>query len=85
MLSELKDLFAIWIAATVAAIDAIAPVSGKVLKLLPHAYVIVTPENVGILVHLGLDTVRLEYETGVVEVRLRAARLARRLRAAAAA
>ena len=43
-----------------AAIDAIAPVSGKILKLLPHAYVIVTPENVGILVHLGLDTVRLD-------------------------
>jgi PTS system glucose-specific IIA component len=40
-------------------IDAVAPVSGKVLKLLPHAYVIMTPDNVGILVHLGLDTVKL--------------------------
>ena len=43
-------------------IDAVAPVSGKILKLLPHAYVIMTPDNVGILVHLGLDTVRLKGE-----------------------
>jgi PTS system glucose-specific IIA component len=40
-------------------IDAVAPVSGRILKLLPHAYVVMTPENVGILVHLGLDTVKL--------------------------
>ena len=40
-------------------VDAVAPVSGKLLKLLPHAYVIMTPDNVGILVHLGLDTVAL--------------------------
>ena len=40
-------------------IDALAPVSGKILKLLPHAYILMTPENVGILVHLGLNTVQL--------------------------
>ena len=40
-------------------IDAVAPVGGKILKLLPHAYVVMTPDNVGILVHLGLDTVKL--------------------------
>lgn len=40
-------------------IDAVAPVSGKILKLLPHAYIVVTPENVGVLVHLGLDTAGL--------------------------
>lgn len=40
-------------------IYAVAPVSGKILKLLPHAYVIMTPDNVGVLVHLGLDTVTL--------------------------
>lgn len=40
-------------------IYAVAPVGGKILKLLPHAYVIMTPDNVGILVHLGLDTVTL--------------------------
>ncbi|MCB0924380.1 MAG: PTS glucose transporter subunit IIA [Mycobacterium sp.] len=41
-------------------IQAVAPVAGKILKLLPHAYVIMTPDNVGILVHLGLDTVLLK-------------------------
>lgn len=40
-------------------IDAVAPVSGKILKLLPHAYIVMTPDNVGVLVHLGIDTVRL--------------------------
>ena len=40
-------------------VDAVAPVSGKLLKLLPHAYVIMTSENIGVLVHLGLDTVGL--------------------------
>jgi sugar PTS system EIIA component len=40
-------------------VDAVAPVSGKLLKLLPHAYVIMTAENIGVLVHLGLDTVGL--------------------------
>ncbi len=40
-------------------IYAVAPVGGKIIKLLPHAYVIMTPEGVGVLVHLGLDTVTL--------------------------
>ncbi len=40
-------------------VDAVAPVSGKLVKLLPHAYVIMTADNVGVLVHLGLDTVGL--------------------------
>jgi PTS system glucose-specific IIA component len=43
-------------------IEAVAPVSGKVLKLLPHAYIVMTPDNVGVLVHLGLDTVKLNGE-----------------------
>ncbi|MBI3692870.1 MAG: PTS glucose transporter subunit IIA [Mycolicibacterium aromaticivorans] len=43
-----------------AVIDAVAPVSGRVLKLMPHAYIIMTSENVGVLVHLGLDTVALK-------------------------
>lgn len=42
-----------------AVVDAVAPVSGRLLKLLPHAYVIVTADNIGVLVHLGLDTVGL--------------------------
>ena len=40
-------------------VEAVAPVSGTVLKLLPHAYVIMTADKVGVLVHLGLDTVGL--------------------------
>lgn len=40
-------------------VDAVAPVSGRILKLLPHAYVIMTADAVGVLVHLGLDTVQL--------------------------
>jgi PTS system glucose-specific IIA component len=43
-------------------VEALAPVSGKLLKLMPHAYVVMTPDNVGVLVHLGLDTVALKGE-----------------------
>jgi glucose-specific phosphotransferase system IIA component len=43
-------------------IDAVAPVSGKLLKLMPHAYIVLTPHGVGVLVHLGLDTVALKGE-----------------------
>jgi len=43
-------------------VDAVAPVGGKILKLLPHAYIVMTPDNVGVLVHLGLDTVQLKGE-----------------------
>lgn len=41
-------------------VDAVAPVAGRVLKLMPHAYVIMTTDDVGVLVHLGLDTVALQ-------------------------
>ncbi len=41
-------------------IDAVAPVNGRILKLMPHAYIVMTAENVGVLVHLGLDTVALK-------------------------
>ncbi|AKS35202.1 PTS glucose transporter subunit IIA [Mycolicibacterium goodii] len=40
-------------------VQAVAPVGGKLLKLMPHAYVVMTPDNVGVLVHLGIDTVQL--------------------------
>ena len=40
--------------------EAVAPVSGKLLKLMPHAYIVMTPDNVGVLVHLGIDTVQLK-------------------------
>ncbi|MET0863984.1 MAG: PTS transporter subunit EIIC, partial [Nakamurella sp.] len=41
-------------------VDAVAPISGTVLQMLPHAYIIVNAENVGVLVHLGLDTVQMK-------------------------
>jgi len=41
-------------------VDAIAPISGKLLKVFPHAFVIVSPEGAGVLVHLGIDTVQLK-------------------------
>ena len=40
-------------------VDALAPVSGRILKLFPHAYIVMTQDNVAVLVHLGLDTVQL--------------------------
>ena len=43
-------------------VEAVAPVSGKLLKLMPHAYIVMTTDNVGVLVHLGLDTVALKGE-----------------------
>ena len=43
-------------------VEAVAPVTGKVLRLMPHAYVVMTADNVGILVHLGIDTVALNGE-----------------------
>lgn len=45
-----------------AAGDAIAPVSGTLVKLHPHAFVIVDGEGHGVLVHLGVDTVQLKGE-----------------------
>jgi sugar PTS system EIIA component len=43
-------------------VEAVAPVSGKILKLMPHAYIVMTADSVGVLVHLGIDTVRLNGE-----------------------
>jgi glucose-specific phosphotransferase system IIA component len=43
-------------------VEAVAPVDGKLLKLMPHAYIVMTADNVGVLVHLGLDTVALNGE-----------------------
>ena len=42
--------------------QALSPVTGTLVKLHPHAYVVVTPEGTGILVHLGIDTVKLDGE-----------------------
>jgi glucose-specific phosphotransferase system IIA component len=40
--------------------DAVSPVSGTLVKLHPHAFVVLSAEGAGILVHLGIDTVRLD-------------------------
>lgn len=39
---------------------ALAPVSGTLVKLHPHAFVILTDGGHGVLVHLGVDTVRMQ-------------------------
>lgn len=39
----------------------VAPIAGKVVKIHPHAFVILDASaGVGVLVHLGIDTVKLE-------------------------
>ena len=38
----------------------VSPVAGKIVKLHPHAFVVLADDGVGVLVHLGIDTVRLE-------------------------
>ena len=42
--------------------QAVAPVGGRIVKLHPHAYVVITPDGRGVLVHLGIDTVQLKGE-----------------------
>lgn len=41
---------------------AVAPVSGTLSTLHPHAFVVSTDEGAAILVHLGIDTVKLQGE-----------------------
>ena len=40
--------------------DVVAPVDGTVITLHPHAFVVAAANGVGVLVHLGIDTVRLK-------------------------
>jgi glucose-specific phosphotransferase system IIA component len=41
-------------------VTVVSPIAGTVVKAHPHAFVVLAPEGVGVLVHLGIDTVRLE-------------------------
>lgn len=41
---------------------AVAPISGRLVKLLRHAYVVQSEDGYGVLVHLGMDTVQLNGE-----------------------
>ncbi|WEO76853.1 PTS glucose transporter subunit IIA [Cryobacterium sp. SO2] len=45
-----------------AVLDVVAPISGKLLKVFPHAFVVVAADGRGVLVHLGIDTVQLKGE-----------------------
>lgn len=40
----------------------VAPADGRLLKLHPHAFVLLTAAGKGLLVHLGIDTIQLEGE-----------------------
>ncbi|MDQ0921751.1 PTS system glucose-specific IIA component [Pseudarthrobacter sp. W1I19] len=42
--------------------DVVSPVAGKVIKLLPHAFVVVESSGRGVLTHVGIDTVKLKGE-----------------------
>ena len=37
----------------------VAPVPGRLVKLHPHAFAVLTADGSGVLVHLGIDTVRM--------------------------
>ncbi len=41
---------------------AVSPVAGTIVKLHPHAFVVLAEGGTGVLVHLGLDTVQLAGE-----------------------
>jgi glucose-specific phosphotransferase system IIA component len=41
-------------------VTVVSPIAGKVVKLHPHAFVVLGSDGVGVLVHLGINTVRLE-------------------------
>jgi glucose-specific phosphotransferase system IIA component len=42
--------------------DAVSPVSGRIVTLHPHAFVVATDSGRAVLVHLGIDTVKLKGE-----------------------
>lgn len=42
--------------------DAVAPVAGTIATLHPHAFVVATESGKAVLVHLGIDTVKLKGE-----------------------
>ena len=47
-------------AADAGLVDVVAPVAGRLLKVHPHAFIVLTPEGRGVLVHVGIDTVKLD-------------------------
>ena len=49
-------------------VPVVSPVAGRVMKVHPHAFVVLDESGAGVLVHLGIDTVRLEGEGFAVHV-----------------
>lgn len=43
-------------------LTAVAPLAGRVVKVMPHAYIIQHPSGAAVLVHVGIDTVDLKGE-----------------------
>lgn len=41
-------------------VTVVSPIAGKVVKVHPHAFVVLGGDGVGVLVHLGINTVRLD-------------------------
>jgi glucose-specific phosphotransferase system IIA component len=41
-------------------VTVVSPVAGTIVKLHPHAFVVLSTDGVGVLVHLGINTVKLE-------------------------
>ena len=41
-------------------VTVVSTIAGKVVKVHPHAFVVLGADGVGVLVHLGINTVRLE-------------------------
>ncbi len=48
--------------------EAVAPIAGTVATLHPHAFVVASQDGPAILVHLGIDTVKLKGEGFTVQV-----------------
>ena len=42
--------------------EVVSPVAGRIVKLLPHAFVVVDASGRGVLTHVGIDTVKLQGE-----------------------
>ena len=49
-------------------VPVVSPVAGRVVKVHPHAFVVLDEAGAGVLVHLGIDTVRMEGEGFTVHV-----------------
>ncbi|ROS48033.1 PTS glucose transporter subunit IIA [Frigoribacterium sp. PhB24] len=42
-----------------ARVSVVSPIAGEIVKLHPHAFVVVAGSGTGVLVHVGIDTVKL--------------------------